>query len=239
MQCLLESGFTSFMTKGEITFFNQNSPFFCSWSGGKDSCLALYRAIKEGGRPRLLLTMLTEGGERSRSHGLHITVIENQAEALGIPLITRSATWNDYEREFISALCELKKDGIESGVFGDIDIDDHRKWVERVCSSASIKPYLPLWEKARRGLLEELLEAGFTITIVAVQDGVLDKRFLGKVLNASVIEEIEREGIDASGEEGEYHTVVTDGPIFSHPIHLEIGKQVLHDGYWFLNVSVR
>ena len=213
--------------------------FFCSWSGGKDSCLALYHALQEGGRPRFLLTMLTEGGERSRSHGLHITIIEKQAEALGIPLITRSATWNDYEREFISALRELKKDGIEMGVFGDIDMDDHRKWVERVCSSVALQSHLPLWKKARRDLLEELLEAGFTATIVAVQDGVLDKQFLGKILNESVIEEIGREGIDASGEGGEYHTVVTAGPIFSKPIHLEIGKQVLRDGYWFLDVSVR
>jgi uncharacterized protein (TIGR00290 family) len=214
-------------------------PFFCSWSGGKDSCLALYHALREGGRPRLLLTMLTEGGERSRSHGLHITVIEKQAEELGIPLVTRAATWDDYEREFISALRELKKDGIEIGVFGDIDMDDHRKWVERVCSSVALQSHLPLWKKARRDLLEELLGAGFTATIVTVKDGVLDRRFLGKVLNASVIEEIDREGIDASGEEGEYHTVVTDGSIFSHPIQLEMGKQVLRDGYWFLDVSVR
>ena len=214
-------------------------PFSCSWSGGKDSCLALYHALREGGRPRLLLTMLTEGGERSRSHGLHITVIEKQAEALGIPLVTRAATWDGYEAEFISALCEFKKDGIEFGVFGDIDIDTHREWVEWVCLSASITPYLPLWEKTRRGLLQELLEAGFTATIVAVQDGVLDKQFLGKILNESVIEEIDREGIDALGEEGEYHTVVTDGSIFSHPIQLEMGKQVLRDGYWFLDVSVK
>jgi uncharacterized protein (TIGR00290 family) len=227
------------MTNGEITFFNQISSFFCSWSGGKDSCLALYRAIKEGGRPRLLLTMLTEGNERSRSHGLPVNLIQKQASALGIPLVTRAATWDSYEREFISALREIKKEEIAVGVFGDIDLEDHRKWVERVCASAAIQPYHPLWKKERHDLLKELLEAGFTAMIVAAKDGVLDKRFLGRTINEDVIKDIVGEGIDASGEGGEYHTVVIDGPIFSHPINLEMGDQVLRDGYWFIDVSVK
>jgi uncharacterized protein (TIGR00290 family) len=124
-------------------------------------------------------------------------------------------------------------------VFGDIDIDDHRKWVERVCSSVALQSHLPLWKKDRRDLLEELLEADFKATIVTVKNGVLDKRFLGRTINESLIKEIDQVRIDASGEGGEYHTVVTAGPIFSKPIHLEMGKQVLYDGYWFLDVSVK
>lgn len=212
-------------------------PFFCSWSGGKDSCLALYRAIREGGRPRSLLTMLTEGGERSRSHGLSVSLIRRQASALGIPVVVRATSWDNYEATFIAALCALQKDGIEVGVFGDIDIDSHREWVERVCSCTAIRPYHPLWKKARRDLLGELLELGFEATIVAVKEGVLDRRFLGTTLNMDVIGEIESIGIDPSGEGGEYHTVVTDGPTFTFALSLEMKEQVLRDGYWFLDVS--
>ena len=212
-------------------------PFFCSWSGGKDSCLAMYHAMREGGRPRFLLTMLTEDNERSRSHGLPVTLIRKQALALGIPLVVRATSWDDYEVTFLSALREFKRQGVEAGVFGDIDIDAHREWVEQVCCSATIRPYQPLWKQARRRLLEELFETGFKATIVVVKEGTLDRRFLGKTLDADVVSEIEEMGIDSSGEQGEYHTVVTDGPIFSAPLHLDMKRQVLRDGYWFLEVS--
>jgi len=216
----------------------KNNPFFCSWSGGKDSSLALYRAIKEGGKPRFLLTILTEDNKRSRSHGLLSSLIEKQAFALGIPLILRAASWENYEEVFKSAISEFREQGIETGVFGDIDIEEHREWVRKVCSSTSLRAYHPLWKNNRLSLLKQLLEVGFKATIIAIKDKVLDRRFLGKTLDLETIEEMEKIGIDSSGEEGEYHTVVTDGPIFSEPLHLEIGSQVLRSGYWFLDVSV-
>ncbi len=216
---------------------NKDCSFFCSWSGGKDSCLALYRAIQEGGRPRALLTMLREDGKRSRSHGLSSTLIQKQASCLGIALVTRATSWDNYEATFLSILHDFKKEGIEVGIFGDIDLEEHREWVERVCSSATIYPYEPLWKKARRDLLKELFEAGFKATIVAVKENVLDKQFLGKILNVDLMEKFEGMGIDASGEGGEYHTVVTDGPIFSTSLQLDLKEQSLKDGYWFLDVS--
>lgn len=216
----------------------KNCPFFCSWSGGKDSCLAFYNAIGQGGCPRFLLTMLTENGQRSRAHGLPITLLQKQALALGVELVTCSTSWYDYEAMLISALLEFKKNGVEAGVFGDIDLEAHRQWTQRVCSVADIQSYQPLWKKPRRDLLDELLEAGFKATIIAVKNAVLDKQFLGKTLNADTICEIEKAGIDICGEEGEYHTVITDGPIFSTPLELNTKKQILRDGYWFLEVDV-
>jgi uncharacterized protein (TIGR00290 family) len=215
----------------------QGHPFFCSWSGGKDSCLALYRAIQEKGRPQVLLTMLTEGGERSRSHGLPLTFIQKQACALGIRLISRAASWQDYETTFVSALGAIKKEGIEIGVFGDIDIDSHREWVERVCGSARIRPYHPLWKKARRDLLKEFLAAGFQATIIAVKDELLGPQFLGRTLDAEAVRELEQAGVDASGEGGEYHTVVTAGPLFSSPLPFRLKGQALRDGYRFADIS--
>jgi uncharacterized protein (TIGR00290 family) len=212
-------------------------PFFCSWSGGKDCCLALYHAIRNGGTAKALLTMFTEQGARSRSHGLPIGVIQQQAAALGIPLAGHNASWNAYEQTFLSALHEFKRQGIDWGVFGDIDLESHLEWVERVCSSAGISPYEPLWKRSRHALLEEFLRLGFTATIVAVKNESLDSRFLGRTLEKQIILEMTEAGIDPSGEGGEYHTVVTDGPLFSFPIQLESKGHVVRNGYCFLDVA--
>ena len=151
--------------------------FFCSWSGGKDSCLALYHTIQQGGIPHYLFSMFTEQGDRSRSHGLPLSTIQAQARALGIILVTRDATWDHYETSFLSAIRSFKKEGIEFGVFGDIDLEEHLEWVERVCSSAGIQSREPLWKRDRGELLKEFLQLGFRATIVSVKKGVLDRRF--------------------------------------------------------------
>ena len=96
----------------------EGRPFFCSWSGGKDSCLSLYFAVEEGGIPKRLLTMLIEGGKRSRSHGISAAILKQQAEALKIPLVTSPTTWAEYETNFVSMLKNFKEEGIEVGVFG-------------------------------------------------------------------------------------------------------------------------
>ena len=215
------------------------SSFFSSWSGGKDSCLALYHAIQHDGIPKALLTMMTEDKERSRSHGLSISVFKKQASSLGIPLVLRYSSWADYEETFVSAAREFRDDGMEYGVFGDIDLEPHLEWVKRVCASASIKEYEPLWKRDRTELLNEFLSLEFKAMIIAVKQGTLDNSYLGQILDHQLINDMKKVGIDASGEKGEYHTVVIDGPIFSSPLHLEKGKQVIMDGYGFLDVSVR
>jgi diphthine-ammonia ligase len=214
------------------------TPFVCSWSGGKDSCLALHRAISAAARPAALLTILNEGGERSRSHGLAVDVLRAQAAALGIPLITRAASWDEYEPTFIAALRELKETGIEAGVFGDIDLEEHRQWEEKVCAAAGIAAHLPLWRTPRKALLDEFLTLGFRALVIATKDDPMGHRYLGQRLDAELIHEFDRIGIDLCGEAGEYHTVVTDGPIFVHPLALRTGERALHSGYWFLNVQV-
>lgn len=216
----------------------KNRPFFSSWSGGKDSCLALYRAIQAGGEPKCLLTMFTQEGERSRSHGLSKAVIRAQAESLGIPMILKATSWQEYESNFLDALREINDSGIKLGVFGDIDLIPHLRWVEQVCEKGGVTAVEPLWMAPRRELLNEFISAGFLSTIVAVKDGVLNADFLGRTLTMELVEEFEALGIDASGEKGEYHTVVTDGPIFSARVGLEAGEKVLRDGYWFLDLHL-
>jgi len=214
-------------------------PFFCSWRGGKDSCLALYHAIQNGGKPQSLLTILSEDGVTSRSHALPKPLIEEQARSLGLLSAFRSATWQQYEVEFVSALHEFKKSGIEVGVFGDIDVDSHREWVRRVCDDAGIVPIHPLWKRDRRELLEELIGLGFIAKIVVINEQKMDKSFLGKTIQAQTIVDMEENGIDPSGELGEYHTVVTDGPIFSSIVEIEPAGEQHHEGYWFLKVNLK
>lgn len=214
-------------------------PFVCSWSGGKDSCLALYRALRAGAKPAFLLSMLREDGARSRSHGLMPEILQAQAASLGIPLITRNTSWADYEAVFIAALRDLREAGVPAGVFGDIDLEEHRLWEEKVCSSAGIEAILPLWKTPRLALLDEFLALGFEATIVATNDEKLGQDYLGRLLDRDLVRELERLGIDPSGEEGEYHTVVTDGPIFSEPLVLGLREGMFHSGYWFLDVMIR
>ncbi len=213
-------------------------PFFCSWSGGKDSCLALYYGIQEGGVPNYLLTMMTEAGERSRAHGLSQEVLEKQAESLGIPLITAATSWESYERVFRSSLATLRDKGVETGVFGDIDLQEHREWIEGVCQKEQIDPYFPLWNRERVEVVREFVRLGFQATIVAVQEGVLSKSYLGKSLTEELIDNMIRQGIDPAGEAGEYHTLVTAGPIFNRPLVFAIKDRSLRDGYWYLDISL-
>lgn len=214
-------------------------PFFCSWSGGKDSCLALHHAIRNGGKPRFLLTMMTEGGDRSRSHGLSKSLLQLQSRRLGIPIVFRSAAWDDYEKVFIAALREFKMGGIAAGVFGDIDVDANRECVERVCGAADVAPYHPLWKRPRRALLDEFIGLEFKATVVVIRNDKLHAHFLGREIDERTIAEMEEAGIDASGELGEYHTVVTDGPLFSARIALEIRDRKIGDEYSFLDTVER
>lgn len=213
--------------------------YFCSWSGGKDSSIALHRAIKKSGLPGTLLTMMIEAGDRSRSHGIPSFVLEEQARCLGVPIRFKATSWTDYEESFLRELRALKELGFERGLFGDIDLEHHREWVERVCAAEIVQPWLPLWQTSRVDLLKELLEAGYRAEIVAIKDGALPREFLGRVLDADMIAEFRGFGIDLCGEKGEYHTLVTNGPIFSRPLEILHERQVLRDGYWFSDVSLR
>jgi len=211
--------------------------FFSSWSGGKDSYLALHRAVAGGGRAIAVLTMLREDGRLSHSHGLPLAFVERQAEALGLPLVCRAASWDTYEAAFLDGLAELRELGAEAGVFGDIDLQPHRDWVERVCGVAGLDACLPLWLEPRRALLDELFAAGVEATIVTVNTERLGERFLGRRLGAALIPELEAAGVDACGEEGEFHTVVTAAPLFAAPVEIARHGTLAVDQYRFAEIA--
>jgi uncharacterized protein (TIGR00290 family) len=216
----------------------RNHRFFCSWSGGKDSCLSLYRALAEGNECASLFTMIEESGERSRSHGLSLAALEAQGKSMGIPLQTASASWEAYEERFLEQAAHFKNARVLHGVFGDIDLEPHRQWVERVCGEAGITPHLPLWQGNRRGLVEEFLDAGFKALIVVVNTLKMPRRFLGRTIDRELIAELESIGVDACGENGEFHTFVFDGPLFKFPIKISPEAAVVRDEYAFLPLSV-
>ena len=128
--------------------------------------------------------------------------------------------------------------GRRTCVFGDIDIPRHREWEENVCRQADLAASLPLWQTDRLKLLEEWWAAGFEARIVVAREGLVDRRYLGRVLDRQVAEELAATGVDPCGENGEFHTVVTGGPLFQQPLVLELRGQVLRSGCWFQDVAV-
>ncbi len=211
---------------------------FVSWSGGKDSCLARYRALRNGMDVGFLLNMANEDGTRSRSHGLSPTVLNMQARSSGVPLIQRQASWSDYEAEFGKALLALKKEGVTEGIFGDIDGDANRQWVEQICQRCGITPHLPLWGENQENLISEFIRAGFKAIIVTTRADLLGKEWLGREINSTLIDDLARlKNITPCGESGEYHTLVTGGPLFNANLKIGEADKVLIDGYWFLDIT--
>jgi diphthine-ammonia ligase len=229
--------------KGNISLDIIKKPYFVSWSGGKDSCLALHRAAYHFGKPHFLLNMLTEDVERSRSHGLKKKILQAQADALGIPILFYAASWNDYENTFIAALKTLKSKGIEAGVFGDMQMKNqpnalaNRQWAEHVCRQAEMVAIEPLWDETEEDLMLTFLASGIKTKIIAINSKRLDKKYLGQLLTKELMDEFTKQGVHPFGEEGEYHSVVFDSPLFSKPLNLVDKESVLKDNYWFLDVD--
>lgn len=225
---------------------NLNSePYFVSWSGGKDSYLALHKTAQTCGPPRALLTMLIENGEASRSHGLRPEILEAQSRAIGVSISFHATSWDNYEETFLQCLREFKHEGITWGVFGDIKIDGdaawstHRSWADGICRQVNMKAHEPLWNTTVNELTSDFLAADINAIIVSVKDGILDKKYLGQRLTENLFDEFTRCNVHPLGERGEYHTLVIDAPLFSKPLNRELGATIYRDGYWFLEVSAR
>lgn len=210
-----------------------NKNTLCSWSGGKDSCFALMQAIGVGYTPKVLLNVLNEEGKISRSHGIPSSILKLQAVAAGLPVHLISSSWQDYEMHFTNALGVLKEHyDLGYAVFGDIDLQAHRDWEEKVCVNAGLTAVLPLWKQDRKSLVMQMLEAGIEAMIVSCNE-VMGERFIGEMITPALVEELESMGIDACGENGEYHTLVLDCPLFSSGINVKVEEKLKHEGYWF------
>jgi len=216
----------------------QDSQFIASFSGGKDSVLALYRATKVG-RSIGLIVMLEEEGKRSRSHGMPPELIQAQANSIGLPLYTAAASWADYEIVFIDLLEKAKNQGAEVLVTGDLDMPAHGCWHDEITKKVGLRLAMPLWEMNHREAVDEFIHLGFVTMIVTVNLSLgMTEEDLGRVLTPDYIKELEARNIDPCGEGGEFHTTVIDGPLFQYTITVRKCPIVRDGEYAFLPLEL-
>ena len=182
--------------------------FLCSWSGGKDSYLACFRSIQLGNTAKVLLNNLNEEAVYSRSHRIPKALLQVQAQSLNLPIEFNVTSWEDYELNFVQKLNYLKsKYDLSAAVYGDIDIESHLEWEKKVSKKANLNALLPLWQENRLTLVEEMIDLGMKPLIVSCQSQYAS-RIIGRVIDRDMLMVFEELGIDACGENGEYHTLV-------------------------------
>ncbi|MFH1379524.1 MAG: diphthine--ammonia ligase [bacterium] len=205
-----------------------------SWSGGKDSCLAVYKALQMGYDIQYLVSFISKEHKRGCFHGIEHTLLQKQAESIGIPLFLKEVTadMKQYEIEFKEAVRSLKTQGINAMVFGDIYLNEQKNWVERVCGDLRIEMVEPLWHKPAEDIVREFIDLGFKTVVVSCQANLFGKEFIGRLVDTELLEELKNKKICPCGENGEFHTFVADGPIFKNKIELVETETIRKKGFW-------
>jgi uncharacterized protein (TIGR00290 family) len=211
-----------------------------SWSGGKDSAMALY-ALRQ--RPDIaveaLLTTVTADYERISMHGVRRALLEEQARALGLPLkevrITPGADNAQYEARMGAVLAEAMAQGVTACAFGDLFLEEIRAYRDRQLARIGMAALYPVWGRNTRELIYEFLDLGFQTIIVCVDPRKLSPDFAGRIIDRALVAELPV-AVDPCGENGEFHTFVFDGPIFRKPVAFTTGTPLERDGFWFCDL---
>jgi uncharacterized protein (TIGR00290 family) len=201
---------------------------FMNWSGGKDSSLALYELQKRGAKVSTLLTTISMPQKRITMHGVGEELLAKQAEAIGLPLqkvYLDAADMESYNRVMREAMDKRIEAGDRKAVFGDIFLEDLRKYREEQIRKAGLEADFPLWHRDTAELAREFVDVGFKSICVCIDLSVLDASFCGREMDASFFADLPKE-VDPCGENGEFHSFVYDGPIFNKPVEVEKGKQI-------------
>ena len=201
-----------------------------NWSSGKDSALALYKTLQEQQfEVTSLLTSINKEFQRISMHGVHVSLLEKQAESLGFPLIKmeipKEPSMEEYSEIMSKTMNDIKSQGVSHSIFGDIFLEDLRKYREDQLQSIGMKAVFPLWKQNTADLINEFLSLGFKTIVTCVNETYLDKSFAGRIIDQDFIKDLP-ENVDPCGENGEFHTFTFDGPIFKKPIQFEIGETV-------------
>ena len=214
-----------------------------SWSSGKDSAYALHLARQD---PSLevvgLLTTINAEVERVAMHGVRVELLRRQARALGLPLsiieLPDPCTNAEYEQRMGSFVQHARSEGIERVIFGDLFLEDIRAYREAQLVDTGLEPVFPLWGSEPRALAEDMLGAGIVAHLTCLDPKVLGREFAGRQWDAALLAELPA-GIDPCGENGEFHTFVSDGPGFSEPVEVRPGKVVERGGFVFADLLPR
>lgn len=198
--------------------------FVMSYSCGKDSTFALHKLIEMGHEPVGLLIMVNEEMNRSWFHGADYQMLDKVSKALEIPLILCPSQGEDYHIVFEKGLERAKELGAQIAGFGDIDIENNRKWCEDRCNAVGIKAEFPLWQQGREQIVQGIMDAGYCCIVKNINNKLLPKEILGKALDKEVAAIMKQHEIDVCGENGEYHTIAVDGPIFKHKLEYQLGE---------------
>ena len=201
-----------------------------NWSSGKDSALALYKTLQEEKfEITSLLTTINKEFQRISMHGVSVSLLEKQAESLGFPLIKlelpKAPSMEEYQELMNSTMNKIKSHGVTHSIFGDIFLEDLRKYREEQLQCIGMKGVFPLWNRNTTELIHEFLDLGFKTIVTCVNETYLDKIFAGRIIDADFIKDLPK-NVDPCGENGEFHTFTFDGPIFKNPIDFEIGEVV-------------
>lgn len=206
--------------------------YSASWSGGKDSCLACYNAIRKG----IGISHLIHFERENNLHGVSAELIRLQAELAGIPIVQRRIVSDDFESEFKETVNGIGN--IQGMVFGDIYLKEHRSWIERVCREIGVEALLPIWGIDTEKIMIDLIDEGFDAVVVSGRQEIIDKEWIGHKVDTDFMDYLKsRQGVDICGENGEYHTFVLGGPLFNGRIEITEAGTTERDGHWFLDLQ--
>lgn len=218
---------------------NRKKPVLLSWSGGKDSCLALGELLAGNMHVEALLTTVTQDFDRISMHGVRRILLERQATSLGVPLrqilISRGASNDEYETAMGAVFDEYAAQGLDTVAFGDLFLEEIRTYRERLLAKHAMKGIYPVWGRDTDKLIREFIGLGFKTAVVCVDPNKLDPSFAGRVIDDAFLADLPAD-VDPCGENGEFHTFVFDGPIFREPVRFTFGEIVCRDSFWFADL---
>lgn len=206
---------------------NQKPKALMCWSGGKDSAMALHRAMQDFNIISLMTTLNADFG-RISMHGVRENLLDAQAEAIGLPLIkvwVRAGTNEEYEQQMTDGLQKAIAQGVTHVVFGDIFLQDLREYRERQLAKVDLKAIFPLWQSNTTELIQDFVAKGFATITCCINDGYLDQSWVGRDIDSLFISELPAH-VDPCGENGEYHTFCYAGPIYQQPIQVARGEVI-------------
>ena len=210
-----------------------------AWSSGKDSAYALHVLREQGVSVSGLLTTINEAFERVAMHAVRLELLRAQAEAVGLPLVEVRIPWpcpnEAYEAAMARALADARARGATAVAFGDLFLEDVRRYREERMSGTGLVPLFPLWGRPTRALAEEMIALGQKAVLTCVDPRVLSREFAGRSFDAALLRELPA-GVDPCGERGEFHSFAWDGPAFRHPVPVRVGEVVEREGFVFADL---